>query len=209
VEHSLEASEIAETIPGEHHHVHHAMADDRFRKLVAIYIGFLAMLLAITSLGGSNAMKETINANITASDTYSFYQARNIRQTSTALAADELEILLATRPDLPDEAAAAVRKKIDSYRAVVQRYESDPAAGTGKKELLEKAQSFEHRRDEAQRRDLSFEFAAALLQIAIVLGSVAIAAASRSLLGCSAILAALGALLSVNGFFLLVELPLH
>jgi len=185
------------------------MPDDRFRKLTAIFIGFLAMLLAITSLGGSNAMKETINANITASDTYSFYQARNVRQTSLALAADAMESLLATRPDLPDAAAEPIRKKIDSYRNTVKRYESDPSTGSGKKELMEKAQGFEHRRDEAQRRDLSFEYAEALLQIAIVLGSVAIAAASRLLLGGSIVLAALGVLLSVNGFFLLVELPMH
>ena len=67
-------------------------------------IGVLAMLLAISGLGGGNATKEMLNANIQASDTYAFYQAKNIRQTSNQLAADELEALLITQPTLPADA---------------------------------------------------------------------------------------------------------
>jgi hypothetical protein len=44
-----------------------------FRRRAALAVGVMAMLLAIASLGGENAMKETINANILASDTYAFY----------------------------------------------------------------------------------------------------------------------------------------
>src|SRR5436189_1734350 len=74
--------------------------NDRFRRRAAIAIGVLAMLLAIAGLGGGNATKEMLNANIQASDTYAFYQAKNVRQTSNQLAADELESLLFLQPDL-------------------------------------------------------------------------------------------------------------
>ena len=47
------------------------------------------MLLAISGLGGGNATKEMLNANIQSSDICAFYQAKNIRQTSNQLAADE------------------------------------------------------------------------------------------------------------------------
>jgi hypothetical protein len=43
---------------------------DRFKQRAAIAIGILAMLLAITSLGGQNATKEALNANIQASNLF-------------------------------------------------------------------------------------------------------------------------------------------
>ena len=49
------------------------------------------MVLAIRSLGGSNAGKEAVNNNVLASNYFNFFQAKNMRQTSLMLAADELE----------------------------------------------------------------------------------------------------------------------
>ena len=46
-------------------------------------------------------------------------------------------------------------------------------------------------------------------RIAIVLGAVSIVAEARWLAGLSAMLTVLAALLTLNGFFLLVELPLE
>src|SRR5215510_775825 len=86
----VEATEIAEKI-GEVHEAHTAEEDARFRRFTGIYLGVIAMLLAITSLGGSNAMKVMLSANIQASDTYGFYQSRNIRQTMFQLTAEQLE----------------------------------------------------------------------------------------------------------------------
>ena len=74
----MEATEIAEKIHGEDE-AHTAAADATFRKFTGIYLGIIAMLLAITSLGGSNATKTMLSANIQASDTYGYYQAKNIR----------------------------------------------------------------------------------------------------------------------------------
>src|SRR5919204_4646554 len=120
--------------------------DARFRQRAAIAIGVLAMLLALTGLGGANATKEMLNANIQASDTWAFYQAKNIRQTSNQLAAEELEALLLTQPTLAADARAQIQQRIDMARATVARYESEPSTGEGKQELLARAQAFEQRR---------------------------------------------------------------
>src|SRR5712691_4144632 len=149
---------------------------ERFRQRAAVVIGLLAMLLAITGLGGANATKEMLNANIQASDTWSFYQAKNIRQTSNQLAADELKVLLLTQPTLSAEARAQIQRRIDDFQATVARYESEPSTGEGKQELLARAQGFEQRRDRAGQQDPNFDFSQALYQIAIVLGSVSIVA---------------------------------
>jgi hypothetical protein len=207
----VEATEIAEKIGEAHeaHHVSQVEADARFRRLTAIYLGVVAMLLAIASLGGSNATKVMVNANIQASDTYGFYQSKNIRQTIYRITAEELEGQLLAQPGMPEEAKTKIEKAIERYRSRAEQYESDPATGEGKTELLTKAKEWEAKRDQAAKRDPNFDFAEALFQIAIVLGSVSIVAASRTLVKLSGALAVVASLLMVNGYFLLVHLPLE
>src|SRR5437870_1858510 len=114
-----EAHEAAEVITDAAENERHS--NDRFRRRAAVAIGIMAMLLAISGLGGGNATKEMLNANIQASDTYAFYQAKNIRQTSNQLAADQLEVLLTTQPDLSADTRQQVQRQIESYKATVAR----------------------------------------------------------------------------------------
>jgi len=180
---------------------------DRFKTRAAIVIAFFAMCLAITGLGGSNAAKEAFNNNILASNFFSFFQAKNIRQTSYQLAADELELAWLNNPALPDEARKAMQAKVDLYKKTVERYESEPDTKEGKKELLARARQHEELRDRALKQDPYFDYAEALLQIAIVLISVAIVANLAWLSYLGGALGLIGMLLSLNGFLLLVEIP--
>lgn len=188
-----------------------------FRTRAAVSIAVLAMLLAIASLGGENATKEMINANIHASDTWAFYQAKNIRQTATQLAADELEItLLIQGPAMGPEAQQHLQQRLDRYKATVARYESEPdptdptnpLKGEGKRELLNIARDWEARRDHAQAQDPNFDYSTALYQIAIVLGSVAIISSRRGIFSMALILGAVATVLMVNGYLLLFDLPI-
>jgi hypothetical protein len=180
---------------------------DRFKQRAAIAIATLAMLLSITSLGGSNASKEAINNNVLASNFFNFYQAKNMRQTSVALAADQFELAFANDPGLPPEAKAALQTKAQDYRKTVARYDSEPETGEGKKELLERAKEYEAKRDLALKQDPYFDYAAALLQIAIVLISVAIVTDVVWLTFIGGTLGLIGTVLMIDGFFLLVEIP--
>jgi uncharacterized protein DUF4337 len=203
----VEAHEIAEQI--EEHaepEAHAAPTHDWFRRLTAIYVGVAAMLLAIAALGGAEATKEMLNANIHASDTYAFYQAKNIRQTLYQTSTAELELLAAGAAALSESDKTKSAELIKRYRDTIARYESEPATGEGKKELMAKAKEWEHKRDHAAAQLPNFEYAEALLQIAIVLGSVSIVAASAALLGVSGVLAFFGVLLTLNGYLLLVPL---
>jgi hypothetical protein len=182
-------------------------ARDTFKQRAAIAIAVLAMLLAITSLGGSNAGKEAVNNNVLASNYFNFFQAKNMRQTAIALAADQLELAWANEPALPPEAKVALKSKADAYRKTVARYESEPETGEGKKELLARAKEHEAKRDHALKQDPYFDYAEALLQIAIVLISVAIVADLAWLSFVGGALGLAGTLLMFNGFLLLVEVP--
>ena len=180
---------------------------NRFKQRAAIAIAICAMLLAITGLGGNNATKEAINENILAANAFNFFQAKNARQTSLVLAANEIELAWATSPNHSGEAKAALQKKLDDYRKTIARYESEPDTGEGKKELLVRAREHSAKRDHALKQDPYFDYAEALLQIAIVLISVSIVSEVIWLAFIGGGLGLIGAVLMVNGYLLLVEIP--
>jgi len=181
--------------------------DDRFKQWAAIGIGILAMLLAITGLGGANAGKEATNNNIYAANAYSFYQAKYLRQTNYNLAADAIELAFVQTPSLSEQARAALTAKAEAYRKTAARYESEPENNEGKKELLKQAKEFEEKRDRALKQDPYFDYAEALLQIGIVLISVSIVSSFPLLAICGGGLGVLGTLLMLNGYTLAIDIP--
>ena len=178
-----------------------------FKRRAAILIAFFAMLLAITGLGSNNAMKEALNENIQAANAFNFFQAKNIRQTSLVLAADQFELAWTNDATLPENIREGLRKKVADYKRTIARYESEPETGEGKKELMVRARAHEAKRDHALVQDPYFDFAEALLQIAIVLVSVAIVADQRWLAWAASGVGVIGAFLMLNGFLLFVTIP--
>jgi hypothetical protein len=175
-------------------------------KWVGVYIGILAVVLAICNVGGANAAKDATRAHIEASNTWAFYQAKTIRRTAFTLAANELEMSIARDPGMSAPARKAVEDKIASYRAEIGRLKSDPEDGTD--QLQVKGKTLEAERDVALRRDPYFDWSQAFLQIAIVLASVHLIIGNPMLLILSRSLAALGVLLMLNGFTLAFRLPI-
>ena len=84
---------------------------------------------------------------------------------------------------------------------------SDKQKNEGLDELWVKAKEIEKERDVALRKDPYFDVAQALLQIAIVLASVALITSANMLLYFSAGLGGLGTILLLNGFTLIARLP--
>jgi Domain of unknown function (DUF4337) len=169
-------------------------------RWTAVLIGILAVLLAICTMGGDNAAKDANRANIDATNTWAFFQAKNIRRHDLRLAVDDLELRLAAEPEMVAVARSAVTAKVADYKAQDARLTSEPKDGTGLDELFAKGKGLEAVRDAAFARDPFFDWGQALLQIAIVVASVSIISASRMLLGFSGVLGVLGALLTLQGF---------
>src|SRR5687768_15653645 len=95
-------------------------AADRFRNRAALMIAFLAAVLAIGGLGGGNATDDLLVSNIRASDTWAFYQAKNVRQTVYQVAAADIEAQLAAGSLSPD-ARAGAEKRLADYRSTIAR----------------------------------------------------------------------------------------
>lgn len=176
-------------------------------RLIAVYIAILAVALSICSVGGGNATKDATARNIEASNAWAFFQAKNIRRNDVRIEIGDLELRLATEPTLSDAAKTAIEDKLKQYREQEARLTSEPETGEGVKELMAKGKALETQRDRAMRKDPYFDYGQALLQIAIVLASVAIITGGSILLVLSAVLAAGGLISMLNGFMLLYSLP--
>lgn len=176
-------------------------------KLIGVYIGVLAVVLAICAMGGDNADQDAMLANVEASNTWAFFQAKNMRRNALRLQVDDFEAMLAANPALPEAAATIVKEKIAAYHAKEKELTSEPATGEGLDELFVKGKALEKVRDEALQRGPYFDYGQALLQIAIVLASIAIISGGNALLIGSIVLGGLGILATVGGYTLAFPLP--
>jgi hypothetical protein len=132
-----------------------------------VIVVFAALLAINTYMGGSNSSK-VLNNTIEANNTWSFYQAKSIKGTLAEMARD-------------DAAAKGDKEKVARLQAKIDRYESDPDSGEGKKELMAKARKLEDERAVAKTRSPWYTFAGSLFQIAIVLLSASILAVNNRL----------------------------
>jgi hypothetical protein len=176
-------------------------------KLIGIYVGILAVVLAICSLGGSNAQQNALQENIAASNVWSFFQAKNARRQALRLHTEEFDVMLKMTPSMPDDAKKMIEQKVSDYKALDKQLTSDPKTGEGLDELFAKGKALEATRDEALKQGPYFDYGQALLQIAIVLASVALISGGNMLLYFSFALGGLGAVLTIGGFTLIFPLP--
>jgi len=155
-----------------HEHAEQAEEAAHHSKGIALLIAVLALCLALSETLGKSAQTAALTNTVQASDTWSFYQARNIRSTTVSTAKEVMEIEIAAVSDPAQK--AAMEKKIAEWEKRLKRWESDPEKREGMKELSEKAKMLEERRDHELEQYHNYELASASLQIGIVLASASI-----------------------------------
>jgi hypothetical protein len=154
-------------------------------------ITVLAALLAINTLmGGSNSSK-VLNNTIDANNTWAFYQAKSIKQTLAEMAYD-------------DAVRAKDQPKMQALQAKIDRYESDPKTGEGKRELMAKARGLEDERSIAKQRGPWYTYAGSLFQIAIVLLTASILAVNMRLFWASLWVGGVGMALMSQAIWLII-----
>jgi hypothetical protein len=153
-------------------------------------ITVIALLLAVTTYVSNGFSSKILTNTIKANDTWNFYQAKSIKQ---SIAEGQL-----------DSTTDPKRKEI--LQSKIERYESDPDKGEGKKELMAKALKIEAERDEAKKHTPWLTFAAMAFQLAIVLLSASILAVDKRMFWGSIGVSIFGALLLAQGIWLLIPL---
>lgn len=108
---------------------------------------------------------------------------------------------------MPDAAKTFIQGKLDEYRQLDKKLTTDAEKGEGLDELFIKAKALEDARDIALKRGPYFDYGQALLQIAIVLASVAIISGGNALLVVSVFFGLLGVAATAGGFTLAFPLP--
>jgi hypothetical protein len=161
----------------------------KLKDKAGMVISVFALLLAVNAWYGGNLSSLTLGNTIKANNVWAFYQAKSIKQTLAEQSLDD----------------ATFRKdtaKMAMLQAKIDRYESDPKSGEGKKELMEKARVLEAERDEAKKRSPWIGYASTMYQLSIVVLSASILAVSIGMFWGSFFVAGLGILLSAQGLFL-------
>jgi hypothetical protein len=169
-----------------------AEARERFGRHAALVVAVLAAMLAISVLAANDTGKEEILNQAKATDAFNELEANSLKKHINGNDATVLKLLTARTPDR--QIGAAEAKKLKA--AIAAKY------GPNEASLLVKARRFEHERDHMENKHRAFELAEAILQIGIVLTSVAILARVRAMLLVALLLGAVGAGFLADGFLL-------
>ena len=192
--------EVEHRVEHEHHAAEHGKspAESRNSK-IALLIAVLALFLAFSETLGKSAQTTGIELNIKASDTWNFFQAKTVRQTTLRTAAEAMAIEAENRPD--DAFKAGMGKQVELWNATVKRYDSDPKEKDGRKELRAQAEQYERDRDTAMARYHNYELGSAAYQIGIVLASAAVITGMMALVYCAMAVGGVGLIFTALGLF--------
>jgi hypothetical protein len=136
---------------------------DRIPTLIAITTLILAVCATLASFKAGGYSTKMVLAQSQASDQWAFYQAKSIKETAYQTQRDTMELMRQGFPALD----ATYQAKISSYDTEVARYKKE------KNEIMNDAKKLEAARDGYQAHGARFGEALILLQIGILLSSLA------------------------------------
>ena len=124
----------------------------KFKERAGWIITVFAALLAMNSLLDGGNSSQILDDTIEANNMWAFYQAKSIKQNLTEMRYD-------------DAIYNKNLKKAEELKVKIDRYESDPKTGEGKKELMAKARELEEDRANCELRSPWYTFSNASFQL--------------------------------------------
>jgi len=157
-----------------------------FRDRVSLLVGCCAVALAIIHVEAAGANRTSVASHISASDSYSYMQAKIIRETVLTSAAKAPGVAAT------DKAAMLVE---------AHRLRAPDKAGHGIGQLQKQGDAQQEQAQRSAERSERFELGETALQVAIVLLSVALIAQSVWVVAGAALLAGAGVLIALLTYF--------
>ena len=136
---------------------------DRIPTFIAITTLILAVCATLSSFKAGGYSTKMILSQSQASDQWAYYQAKSIKETAYQTQRDALELARQSNSQLE----SAYRTRISDYDKEIARYKKE------KNEIMEDAKKLEAARDQYQKHGARFGEALILLQIGILLSSLA------------------------------------
>lgn len=162
-------------------------AKDPFERAVAISIAIMAVLLSFIDNKGDNAKTDSILSTNQASNKWAHYQSKSIKQSLREFEADMVTIS-------PNASSPEATKKLEEMKAELERYAGE------KDKIKDEADALVAKAEASGAINDKCDQAALLLQIAVVIASVAILTRWKAMWYASLVLAAIGSYFGVLAF---------
>lgn len=173
---------------------------EQLEKLNALTTSIIAVFLAVTSILNNAAGDEVFINLVKTNDSWSFYQAKSIKQSLAESQKDALELDILQRKESKNPADAAIvekeMKKIEYYKGKIAEYKKE------KQDIEKEARNYEKEYKSADAKSDKYDIAEGLYQLALVLSPISLVAKNYRLwiMSCVVGLIALG--FSVFAFFM-------
>jgi hypothetical protein len=142
-----------------------APASDAWTKWVALSTTLLAVAAAFSTLKGGSYSTQTQLATVSASNKWSYFQSKSLKQTARETEREIITTIAASAPNA--EAKAVALASIERAEKEIKRYESEKA------DIKLDAETLDAKASYCQARGGNFGMAIMFLQIAIMLSAIA------------------------------------
>ena len=175
-----------------HKEVAAAKSSRKLNTLVAISVALLATFMGICKVKDDNIVQAMQQAQADKIDSYSWYQARNIRED---IAKATIAELTAQAASAPQQAQAAYQEQIKAYQAIEQEQAEKKKIQQADAEKADKTYN------ELNYHDDQFDLSDAMLALAISLLAVTALTQKRWLFGLAMVPTFFGTLMGLAGLF--------
>lgn len=170
---------------------------DKWLGYLALATVLLALGATLSTLKSAGFTNKGILYQTQAANKWSHYQAKSIKGYLYELQQEKLEMdLKSMSPTNQQELMETYQTRIEEYKKELKRYDQE------KKEISAEARGFENQRDEALRHSKVFGTAVILLQLAVLLNSLAGLMKNKNVWVLGLVLGGVGFLYFINGFVL-------
>ncbi|HMK37496.1 MAG TPA: DUF4337 domain-containing protein [Desulfomonilaceae bacterium] len=170
---------------------------EKWLSWLALTTVILALGATLSTLKVGSFSSRSILRQTQASNQWSYYQAKSIKSYLYELQKEKLEVDLKLLGDAaPRDVLQDLRSKMEAYGKKLTTYEKE------KSEIQQEARKLEDQRDEATIHSQAFGIAVILLQLSILLSSIAALMKKPMVWVLGLVLGTAGIVAFVNGFLL-------
>ncbi|HEY8025831.1 MAG TPA: DUF4337 domain-containing protein [Burkholderiaceae bacterium] len=134
---------------------------------LALSTVIFAVCATLSTFKGGGYSTRSVLSQAQASDQWAFYQAKSIKENLYQLQLEKVQLEIKLDADANAAKRAAYQEAVESYQKKVAAYAKDKA------DIKLQAESLEKLRDDAKKHGEPFGLAVILLQIAILISSIA------------------------------------